>query len=427
MAVDLRTIGHVRAVYIGDENGNHTGGVDNPLMVGLGKGLSAFGELLVVQPHPIFQYSFEYTVDNTDLTENVVVNGGTVIQADAMAVVASSTTTASSATLRTVRHAKYQAGQGGLCRFTGKFTAGIAGTEQYMGLLTEQGSGAAFKNGYAIGFDGADFGVHRFQNDVKITVALSDCDDPLDGSGSSGMVFDPAKINVFEIRFQYLGGGPISFHIEDESTGMFIRFHTIRYANLNTVPSVYNPNFHFLMWVANKATVSNITMSCGSCAYFVEGVTDDIKTHQPQNSSGLQSKAGVTSEQAIFTIRNKTTYNSKVNFIDIKLEALVCSIEASAANNLGSVRLIRDALLDGSTSYTNINTSDSVIDYDTGGTTVTAGKELLVIPLAGKNDKEIVDIVPYSIRLRHGQTITVAGISENSAKINASLLWKELF
>ena len=49
--------------------------------------LTAFGDLRTAELHPIFQYSFEYTVTNTQLTTNIVTNGGTVTHADAMAVV----------------------------------------------------------------------------------------------------------------------------------------------------------------------------------------------------------------------------------------------------------------------------------------------------------------------------------------------------
>jgi len=57
--------------------------------------LTAFGDLRTAELTPQFQGSFEYTVDNTELSTNTVVNGGTVTQADAMCVVTSSTTTAS--------------------------------------------------------------------------------------------------------------------------------------------------------------------------------------------------------------------------------------------------------------------------------------------------------------------------------------------
>ncbi len=388
---------------------------------------TAFGEQLVAQLHPVIQQSFEYTVSNTDLTENTLEAGGTVTHGSGMAIAGTSTTTASTAWMESFRHAKYRAGLGGLMRFTGLYTEGVAATEQMIGLMDGRGSSASFLNGYAIGYVGTEFGVHRWQNDVLTTINLSACDDPLNGTGPSGMVLDPTKLNVFEIRFQYLGSGKIDYAVEDDRTGNFIVFHSVLYANKETTPSVHNPNFHCSLWVDNKGTTSNLVIKTGSWAFFNEGITTFIEMQQPQNSSGLREKTGVTSEVAIFTIRNKALYNSKINFIELFLENITAQIEASAANNLGSVRLVRDATLGGTPSYADINATNSVVDIDVAGTTVTGGKELLVIPLAGKNDSKNQNVTDFRIMLKHGQTLTIAGKSANSATIDAALLWRELF
>lgn len=388
---------------------------------------TAFGDLRSAPMHPQFQGSFEYTVDNTELLTNTEVNGGTVTQADAMAVVGTSTTTASTAMLKTRRHARYKAGLGGLARFTALFTTGVAGTEQYIGIVDTTGSGAAFKNGFAVGYDGANFGFHRFSNDTKTTINIEDWDDPLDGTGPSGMTIDLTKLNVFAVNYQYLGAGAIELQVEDDTTGRFVAVHTIHYANQNTTPSTQNPNYHFIMWVNNGGTTSDIVMKSASYAYFVEGNTDLIEIHQPQQSSSKQQKTTVTTEVAIFSIRNKTTYASKANFIDIMLENITASIEASSANNLGEIRLVKDATLGGPPSWSDISTTDSVVEIDTAGTTVTGGKELLSIPLAGKNDKIIEKLTDFVIVIADGETVTVSGSSANSATINASLLWQELF
>lgn len=389
--------------------------------------VTAFGDLRNAELSPIFQQSFEYTVDNTDLTLNTVVAGGTVTQADAMAVLGTSTTTASSALLQTRVSAKYHAGFGSLFRFTALFTSGVTAAEQYVGLADEIGSSEAFKNGYMIGFDGDTFGFHRFQNDVKITVAQTGWDDPLDGSGASGMTLDPTKLNVWAISFRYLGAGRITLLVENESTGDFVEVHRILYANLNTVPSVFNPNFHGTLWADNKGTTSDLILKTGSLAFFIEGKTAFTELQRHQKSTDFQTKNAVTTEIAILTIRNKTTYASKTNFLDILLENIVGSVEASAANNLAEIRLIKNATLGGTPSYSDINTTNSIVELDISGTTVTGGETLLPVPLAGKNDKVIDNLVPFRILIHPGDTITVSGTSAGSATMKASLLWKELF
>ena len=388
---------------------------------------TVFGEAMVAQLTPVFQGIFEYTVDNTELTTSTVENGGTVTQATGLAIVGTSTTTASTALLQSKRHARYRSGEGGMSRFTAIFTSPVSATEQLIGLADEVGSSASFKNGYMIGYMGTTFGFQRFQDDVVTTVAQSAWNDPLDGTGASGMTIDLTKGNVWQIQFQYLGFGAIVLSVEDDTTGEFVEVHRILYANLNTTPSVHNPNFHHTIWANNKGTTSDMVLKSASYAYFIEGKTKYQEIHQPQQVTGEKQKTTVTTETAIMTIRNKSTYASKTNFVDAIMESVGASIEASNANNLGNIRLVRNATLGGTPSWSDINTSDSVVDIDTSGTTVTGGKELFLVPLAGKNDREQINLIPYEIILAPGETITIAGSSAGSATLNASLLWKELF
>lgn len=387
---------------------------------------TAFGELLVGQLSPQFQGSFEYTVDNTDLNTNTVVSGGTITQASGMGVLTTSATIASSALFQSKQHARYKSGLGGNDRFTVLLTSPIAGTEQYIGLADEVGSSAAFKNGYMIGYDGTTFGFHRFQNDTKISVDIADWDDPLDGTGESGVTIDQTKLNIFFIQYQYLGAGAIKIWYE-KPNGESALVHIVKYANLNTEPSTHNPNFHHTMWVANKGTTSDIILKSSSYAYFVEGKTSFVELHQPENASGAKQKTSVTTEVAIFTIRNRLTYASKTNFIDIVLLGAGTSIEASSANNLGNVRIVKNATLGGVPSYSNISTSNSVVEIDTAGTTVTGGKEIGAGLLAGKNDGLRVSLIQNKIILNPGDTLTIAGSSVNSATIRAQMTWRELF
>lgn len=388
--------------------------------------LTAFWDLRTGELSPQFQGSFEYTVDNTDLMTQTLANGGTVTQASGMGIVTTSTTTASMAMLTSKQHARYKSWLGGLLRFTALFTAWVAATEQFVWLQDETGSSVAFKNGYALWFDGTTFGYHRFQNDTLITTALANWDDPLDGTGASGATIDITKLNVFFIQYQYLWAGAIKIFFEVPNWDVVL-VNTDQYAGANTEPSVHNPNFFFHMHVDNKATTSNLIIKSSSYAYFVEGKTRFIELHQPQNSSWIKTKNTVTTEIAIFTIRNKTTYASKTNFIDVFIENITASIEASSANNLGSVRLVKNATLGGAPSFNSINTTNSVVEIDTAGTTVTWGNEFITTTLAGKNDKAWLDLTTLDTILNPWESITLAGTSANSATINWALLWKELF
>ncbi len=403
--------------YLDSNTGKNTKNI-NPL--------TAFGDLRTAELSPQFQGSFEYTVDNTDLVEKTLTNGGTATQASGMGVVTTTTTTASMAMISSKQHAKYRAGLGGVLRFTALFTPGVADTEQYIGLIDEHGSSAAFKNGFSIGYDGVTFGYHRFQNDTKITTAIASWDDPLDGSGESGETIDQTKLNVFFIQYQYLGAGAIKIYFEKQN-GDVVLVHTEKYAGLYVEPSVHNPNFHFHMHVDNKSTEENIIMKSSSHAYFIEGKTSFIELHQPENSSSVREKITVETEVAIFTIRNKASYASKVNFIDILLLNVSAAIEANSANNIGNIKITKNTTLGGTPAYSDINTSDSVIEIDTAGTTLTGGKVLFADLLAGKNDKLSKKLSDLKIILSPGESITISGTSANSATMDAIITWRELF
>ena len=85
---------------------NHAG----KLPVALEK--SAFGHLLVDEESPIIQYSFEMTVDNTELFAQTLVNTGTITKSSSMAKISTGTTSASTAHFTSIKDVSYQAGQG---------------------------------------------------------------------------------------------------------------------------------------------------------------------------------------------------------------------------------------------------------------------------------------------------------------------------
>jgi len=103
------------------------------------------------------------------------------------------------------------------------------------------------------------------------------------------------------------------------------------------------------------------------------------------------------------------------------------SIEAGANANLGAIRLIKNTTLGGTPSWSDINTTNSIVEIDTAGTTVGGGTTLIGADLAGKNDKDSEDLTSYEFIISPGDTVTFAAVSTNSATVNGQILWKELF
>jgi hypothetical protein len=387
---------------------------------------SIFGEVLTTELSPVFQASYEYTVDNTDLNENTVVGTGTVTQSNAMAVVATGTTTASTAQLKSIYHARYRSGLGVSVRFTTKFSAPVVGCDQLIGVADAKGSSEIFENGMMIGYINGVFGFHRWVNDAIVSYNITDWSDPLDGTGPSRGTVDLTKVNIWYIRFGYLGvANPELIWVDQDRVTH--RVFMERTAGTLTAPHSYNPNYHFWMWADNGATTSDVSVSNASHGYFIEGRTAHIETQQPYNTTGRIEGTTITTEVPLFTIRVRSSYHSVTNYIDIMIGLITAHVEASSAANLGGVRIVLNGTLGGVPSWSNINTNNSVVEIDTSATSVTGGKELVDLPLAGKNDRVVMDVGNYDFLLPHTETMTFAAYSANSATIGASCLWKELF
>lgn len=389
---------------------------------------SAFGDLISSELSPISQYAFEYNmVDNTEFWSLTETNGGTVTTNNAKALVRSNTTTGAVAQMKSARPVRYRAGLGTKFRFTAVFSAPAASCHQIIGIFDETGSTTPYKNGYGIGYDGTTLKLFHFLNDTDQSLALSAATDPLDGTGASGITIDPTKLNIFEIDFAYLGTGDIIYRIYSTSQQKFVEIHRVQRANLFAVPHSYNPNYNIYLYAANNGTTSDVSVSTASMAHFVQGFTRYREIHQP--TFGYETSAtGVTTKTQLFSIRNKSTYTSVINLIDILPLYFSCSYEASVAGR-GVIKIVKNPTLGGTASWTDISTTNSVVEVDTAQTTVTdEGKLLAVFYVGGQFDSRgPLEIEKEGLFISPGDEVAVLVESTQSADVDAFISWKELF
>ena len=122
--------------------------------------------------------------------------------------------------------------------WTARFTAGVASSYERIGLYNTN-------NGFFIGFEGTSFGVTTRNNAVDVTVAkASFSDDDLTGDASSLFTrdgtpeaIDLTKLNVYRIRFGWLGSAPTCFEAMAPD-GHWVIFHRTLYPNLQANPSI---------------------------------------------------------------------------------------------------------------------------------------------------------------------------------------------
>ena len=209
--------------------------------------------------------------------------------------------------------------------------------------------------------------------------------DKLDGTGASGMTLNKAKLNVYRVQFAWLGGGSITWSVKNPSTGTWEKFHTLRYPNAYTVPSVRNPTFK-MGWVAyNVGGASGVTTKGVCGAAFSHGRYETLR--RPQALSN--SKTGIgTSFTSVLAIRNRAVFAGSVN-----LSGLVPVLASFAVDGTkpAECRLVLNPTFAGTQNWTYVDEASSATEYDTGGTTITGGQVVLTLSL-GKSEARSIDI-----------------------------------
>jgi len=134
-------------------------------------------------------------------------------------------------------------------------------------------------------------------------------EDPLDGTGPSGMILAPEHLNVYQINFRWLGAGVIRYAIEDHTTGRMILFHQEHYTNRYNVPHITQPSFRLGYISQNVGSTTSATVYGASMMGAIEG---DIRQNELNRSTSV-NKTGLNtgSVHHLLTLRNPYVTNGK--------------------------------------------------------------------------------------------------------------------
>ncbi|KKM16864.1 hypothetical protein LCGC14_1681560 [marine sediment metagenome] len=247
--------------------------------------------------------------------------------------------------------------------------------------------------------------------------------DKFDGSGASGITLDPTKGNVYQIRYQWLGFGLISFFIEDPDDGDYHLVHKIEYANANTIPSLDNPTLPVCMAVANTGNTTDIVLQSSSMMGAIEGkdLEEGIVNSLIAEDTGIG-----TDETPIFSIHNHTIYQSKINRVRIEFRTFTASIDSVTANKPSTIRVRLNPTLTGA-SFSAVDADTSVVRTDVAATAVSGG-ELIYGQIITEGAAPPIDFTKVMDKLNPGETITVS-LESLSGNVDSviSMNWKELF
>lgn len=201
--------------------------------------------------------------------------------------------------------------------------------------------------------------------------------DKLDGTGASGVTIDPTKGNVFEIQIQYLGFGAIIFKCEVTPAGGnnadFVTIHAMKLPNTLTATSFGNPSFPFTMAAYSAGSTTNLTVSVGSFAGFIEG--PKILHGNRFTYFNSLTTVGSSNFQALFTIANTRYYSGQTSQVVINLMSVTGALKHTSPCVF---YLIKNGALAGNPNFVSLSANSASL-WDTAATTVSysTGDQLL--------------------------------------------------
>ena len=324
------------------------------------------------------------------------------------------------------RNLRYRPGHEGYAFFTAAFPNGsAANSTQWIGIFNTI-------DGMAVGFNGTTFSILYRSNSVNTIISQSSFNmDTLNGSGPSGFTINTKNLNVFRLSYGWLGAAPLKFQILG-TTGTWITFHVIQLPNTITTPSFTNPMLPVQMAVTNTGNTSDLRIASGS---WDAGAISNIRSRAGFRTFALESVFASTdvgtTEKSLLVIQNKPTFDGKTNTVELRVTGFGGGPLITASTTM-SMRLRLNATVTG-TSFTDVNTSASVVSYSTVGTyTAGTGTILYVntsdtqgngsmMQLFSQKDAEII--------LLPGQTLTLTAqtLGGGVMGVETSLLWEERF
>lgn len=377
---------------------------------------TVFGDSIQATRITDIAVQFQYNIASEDVTITTV-DTGTITQSNHQAVAATGNGVSGSAIAESVDKLRYIPGHEGYAMFTTEFTSPVIGSNQLIGIFDND-------DGFFIGFIDTTFCIVRRKDGVDTIVNQSDFNlDKLDGSGAEGLNVDFTFGNVWRITYGWLGHATITFEVM-EKDGTWTSFHKILFPNSTNGTSIGNPVLPMRIEVTKTSGTANITLKTGS---WNAGVIGEANINSCSNRyKSFAATATITATNSltnIFTLKNISAFQTFKNKVRTKLIFLSAACDG---NKLTSIRLIKNATLGVTASYTYIDSGNSTIQYDTTATTVSSGTTLLTLQL-GKTDSRSLDIENLFITMLPTETLTFAAISSLATDVSISTRWAEEF
>ena len=311
------TLGHVQFVKLVDGTLNGTGAIGGDAANGLDVDvtrfpngvLDSFAKVQTAQAINDIDVQFWRDVPANLVT--ITATGGTANNTTVPGAMQMATGTGTTNEIKAVTfdNVLYRAGGEIFCLVTAAWIdGGVAGCNQRIGLYDTN-------NGFFIGYEATSFGIvvrSGASDAAQVAKASFNVDTLVGGTGSkftsggSPVAIDLAKLNVFRIRFGWLGAAPIRFEVLSPD-GDWVLFHKILQPNSSAAPSIQSTDLPVTAHLVKTSGASTVRMNT---ACWGAGVTyghvdivgsntlaaaaNSVVNYQTQGVGTMQIRVGTT-------------------------------------------------------------------------------------------------------------------------------------
>jgi len=275
--------------------------------------------------------------------------------------------TAGTRVRQTKQRFNYQPGKGISVFMTFTFSGNTNGVIQREGMFDA-------KNGLFLEDDNGDISLVKRSfttgTAVDTKIARADWDDPMDGTGTSGINIDFTKTNIFYFDYEWLGVGAILFAFIIKRK-IYIA-HVVQNANVRETVYMSTPNLPLRSEIASDGTGTGdatITQICSTV--IANGAQNPLGVTRSASTGGTQVVAATENViYAIVGIRLKAAY------IGEAIDILSIAMQLQTASHRCEWLLLFNPTVAGTFTYADETNSAVQIARGATANTVTAGIRL---------------------------------------------------
>jgi len=347
-----------------------------------GPSVDAFGRARVSNPTTIFESNFVHDKQPL-LFEEDLVNGATSTHDAANSCIRLATTGvgSQSALIQSFVRPPYNPGKSHLVEVTFNFKAGVAGVVKEAGIGDDDNSITIVQNG-----TGLELKKITSSDAPDETVTQANWNlDKMDGTGPSGITIDQTKAQIFALDMQWLGVGRVraAFNIG----GNLYPIHEFTHANEQEFVYLNNLILPIRWKISSTAATSSFDVICSTIQS--EGGRGGAEGYRLVPPEIIELTAANGARTHAVSIRPKATFNGVKNKTDIRLRSIkFLNTDAAPAY----YEVVVGANLTGTTTYNDVDTAYSAVEYNTAGTFNALNGPVIEAGFIGSVDKSFTPL-----------------------------------